>query len=377
MAATLQNLLPPDAPHRLAQMLRAVDRRIDPAVLLDAAGIDFPTLGLMERGRRLAGALHRVLPPDFPRAAQILVNSMGPPMGIDDRGEPRATDGVPCGFFYLPHSLYIERHGHAHPREVLRAAHALTQRFTAEFCLRPYLAADPAGTLSALRSWTQDASAHIRRAASESTRPRLPWAPRLPAFARDPRPSLSLLAQLRDDPSSYVRRSVANHLNDIGKDHPELLLAVAQEWWVGASPVRRRMLEHALRSRLKAGDPHALALLGRAPGSPLTVTHARFLPQCPVIGGQVRIEADVHNPAATRQSARADLRVFYPGSNGRPRSRVFRLPDVDLPAGERVTLAKTLALRQMSTRTHYPGPHAVELVINGERKELGHFTLTA
>ncbi len=63
----------------------------------------------------------------------------------------------------------------------------------------------------------------MRRLVSEGTRPRLPWAPRLRAFQKDPRPVLELLELLKDDPELYVRRSVANNLNDIGKDHPALL----------------------------------------------------------------------------------------------------------------------------------------------------------
>ena len=42
-------------------------------------------------------------------------------------------------------------------------------------------------------------------------------------FVADPTPVLPLLEALRDDESEYVRRSVANHLNDISKDHPDLV----------------------------------------------------------------------------------------------------------------------------------------------------------
>jgi HEAT repeat protein len=75
-----------------------------------------------------------------------------------------------------------------------------------------------------------DPSEHVRRLVSEGTRPRLPWASRLPAFQRDPAPVLALLERLKDDPALYVRRSVANNLNDIGKDHPALLADTARAW---------------------------------------------------------------------------------------------------------------------------------------------------
>jgi 3-methyladenine DNA glycosylase AlkC len=95
----------------------------------------------------------------------------------------------------------------------------------------------------------------VRRLVSEGTRPRLPWAPRLRAFMRDPRPVLELLEWLKDDPSLYVRRSVANNLNDIGKDHPDLLFATAERWMKDANENRHWIIRHALRSAVKRGDP--------------------------------------------------------------------------------------------------------------------------
>jgi 3-methyladenine DNA glycosylase AlkC len=83
------------------------------------------------------------------------------------------------------------------------------------------------------------------------TRPRLPWAPRLRAFAADPSPVVALLERLRDDESLYVRRSVANNLNDIGKDHPSRLVGIAAAWMDGATPERRALISHALRTAVK------------------------------------------------------------------------------------------------------------------------------
>ena len=107
----------------------------------------------------------------------------------------------------------------------------------------------------------------MRRLVSEGTRPRLPWAPRLRAFQQDPRPVIELLELLKDDPSLYVRRSVANNLNDIGKDHPELLVTIAKRWLRGAvgerpSPERRWIVNHALRSAVKRAHAGALGALG-------------------------------------------------------------------------------------------------------------------
>ena len=379
MAQTLQHLIPASAPRLLGERLAAAGLGVRPAVFAAAAGEDFEGLGLMARGQRLAQALQRYLPADFEAASALLVASMGRPMGLDARGEPVASGDVPSGFFYLPHSLFIAANGLEHLDAAIAAQHALTQRFTAEFSLRPFLQRHTQDTLAHLARWSQDANAHVRRAVSESTRPRLPWAPRLPAFVRDPSHALPLLARLRDDPSAYVRRSVANHLNDIGKDHPQRLNVLAGEWLQDA-PVpasRHALLRHALRTAIKRGDAQALALFGHGERSALVPRPLGIDPVSPRIGGQVVLGCELHNPGPQPASALADWRVHYVRADGSHSLKVFKGQTVELAPGERRVLNKALSLRQMTTRTHHPGRHRVEIALNGHAHALGHFDLLA
>lgn len=375
MASSLQDLIPLDAPQRLAGMLRQAWPQFAARAFVAQVEPGFAALGLMDRGRRMAQALHAHLPRGFEQAARVLVASMGPPLGLDARGEPVAVPGAPGGFFYLPHSMWLSQAGLDHLDAAMAAQHALTQRFTAEFSLRPYLAHEPRAVLRRLADWAQDPSAHVRRAVSEATRPRLPWAPRLPAFIADPRPVLPLLESLRDDPSSYVRRSVANHLNDIGKDHPALLLEVAGRWLRGAPPRRQDLVRHALRTALKRGDPQALALLGHGEAARMAVAAARITPARVRVGEKVSIEVDLRNTSRQAAQALVDLRVHYAKADGSARPRVFRWKTVALPARGAERLRKTLSLRQMTTRTHHPGEHQVELMLNGRTHVLGRFTV--
>ena len=375
MATTLNHLIPAHAPQLLGEHLARAGAGIKPTALVKSAGADFDDLPLMARGQRLADALVRHLPSDFAQAAPLLVASMGAPMALDAKGEPVAAGDVPSGFFYLPHSLYIAQRGLDHLDIAMDAQHALTQRFTAEFSLRPYLQRHPQATLAHLARWAQDANAHVRRAASEGTRPRLPWAARLSDWVRDPSPALPLLHALRDDPSSYVRRSVANHLNDIGKDHPELLLSLAADWGVKAPPARAALIKHALRSLVKAGHPQALALMGHAGVSALRVKRGAAQPPRPRIGASVRLQATLHNPSTTSASALADWRVHYVKADGQSSAKVFKGSTLTLAPGETCVLEKTLSLRQMSTRTHYPGNHRVELALNGQAHAVATFEL--
>ena len=119
------------------------------------------------------------------------------------------------------------------------AQRELTKRFCAEFSIRAFLVRHPEATYARLADWTGDENVHVRRLVSEGARPRLPWASRLRAFQEDPRPVIALLELLKDDPERYVQRSVANNLNDIGKDHPGVAVDLCRRWFDDASPARR------------------------------------------------------------------------------------------------------------------------------------------
>ncbi|MBF0219572.1 MAG: DNA alkylation repair protein [Gammaproteobacteria bacterium] len=219
-------------------------------------------LALMARGRHIATALRQHLPLPFVEALEILIASMTPAL------ESTAVMGL-AGFFYLPHSFFIAEYGlsvgdDATFHAAMRGHYELTQRFTAEFAIRPFLIEQPQLTLQQLRQWLADPNPHVRRLCSEGTRPRLPWGRRIPAFIQDPQPLLPFLEALRDDSSLYVRRSVANHLGDIAKDHPELAFSLAKAWLKSASSDRKWVIRHALRYPAKCGNVTALALRSAA-----------------------------------------------------------------------------------------------------------------
>ena len=376
MAEPLKHLLNDTVPPRIAAMVRRTWRKFDTTAFLQQVEPGYESLELMARGQRIAQSLQAHLPQDVPRALGVLVDSMDPPMGLDAAGEPDAGDRPYSAFLYLPHSIYIGTHGLPHFEAAMAAQHALTQRFTAEFCIRPYLLHHQGATLARLRNWAQDGNAHVRRLVSEGTRPRLPWAPRLPAFQANPQLALPLLDALKDDPSSYVRRSVANHLGDIAKDHPDLAVGTARTWLQGASAPREALVRHGLRFLIKRGDSGALDALGVGHAVALDVRAARVLPASARIGDKVRIEAELHNPTPRPQRVLADLKVHYVKAHGGAAPKVFKLQTLDIAPGATVAVGKTLSLQQMTTRTHYPGAHQVELVLNGRPQPLGQFQLS-
>lgn len=345
MAEPLKHLLNDTVPPRIAAMVRRAWRSFDSKAFLRQIEPGYESLELMARGQRIAQALQTHLPQDVPRALGVLVDSMDPPMGLDAAGEPDAGDRPYSAFLYLPHSMYIGAHGLQHFEAAMAAQHALTQRFTAEFCIRPYVLRHQGATLARLRDWAHDDNAHVRRLVSEGTRPRLPWAPRLPAFQTNPQLALPLLDALKDDPSSYVRRSVANHLGDIAKDHPDLAVGTARTWLQGAPAPREALVRHGLRFLIKRGDAGALDALGVGHAVALDVRAARVLPARARIGDKVRIEVELHNPTPQSQRVLADLKVHYVKAHGGAAPKVFKLQTLDIAPGATVAVGKTLSLQ--------------------------------
>ena len=267
--SSLARLLDREAIECLAHNLAVVHPAFDADGFQRDAHEGLGPLSILRRGEHLACVLRRHLPPAYDDAIAVLTRSLTPPL--------TRTEGLGLGvFFYLPHVSFVAlygldpaENGGRDPFETSMAAqYELTRRFSAEFSMRPFLIRWPERTLARLLDWTQDPDPHVRRLCSEGARPRLPWAMRIPAFLRDPRPVIPILEALRDDPEEYVRRSVANHLGDIAKDHPELAFAICERWVPGASEERKWLIRHAVRHPAKKGVPAALRLRELAKATP-------------------------------------------------------------------------------------------------------------
>jgi hypothetical protein len=194
-------------------------------------------------------------------------------------------------------------------------------------------------------------------------------------FQADPTPVQALLELLKDDPDLYVRRSVANNLNDIGKDHPELLSRVAKAWLKDASAERAWIVRHALRSAIKRGDNGALKALGFGKTAQVAVSGIQITPGTAVMGEAVTIAFELTNPQSRVQNLLVDLAVHYVKANGKARAKVFKLKTLELAPGQTAQFAKKLSLAEMTTRKHYPGEHKVDVILNGQAQTLGAFEL--
>ncbi|MBI5450360.1 MAG: DNA alkylation repair protein [Gammaproteobacteria bacterium] len=368
MAESLKKHFGIKIPQTIASMVGEVYPFFDGERFVAEVKKGYQPLELMARGWQIAHHLRRHLPDDYSQAIEILIASLGPRL--------ERTEGLGLApFLYLPHVLLVAEYGLGHFEASMRAQYQLTQRFSAEFSIRRYLEHHPVATLHVLRQWATDPSPHVRRLVSEGTRPRLPWASRLAMFQRDPQPVLALLELLKDDPELYVRRSVANNLNDIGKDHRELLVATARRWMKDASAERQWIIRHALRSAVKQGDRGALAVLGFGAAAGARLRDVAIAPQQVRRGGSVQIGFEVYNASDQIMPLLVDFRIHFVKARGASRPKVFKLKSINLGPGQAVRLGKRVSLAEMTTRRHYPGVHAVDVLLNGKPHKLGSFTV--
>ena len=313
-------------------------------------------LELKARHGLIARKLREYLPADYPAALEILVAILD-----DDRGfKPIESAGL--RLMAIP--AFVEKYGLEHPGASLDAMPIITRVSSCEFAIRPFIMHHRGASLERLQEWTLADDEHLRRLVSEGSRPRLPWGAQLTDFIADPTPTLALLERLKDDPSLYVRRSVANHLNDIGKDHPELLLARMEAWSEAASKERLWLINHALRSLVKRGDQRALSILGFSPAQ-VELDGLKVEPEILDFGGALSFSFALRSIGDSSQQLMIDYVMRFMKANGMTAPKVFKLKKSTIDAGATLHFKKSHAIRPITTRRYYPGRQRLEIQVNG------------
>lgn len=308
-------------------------------------------------------ALLEGLPRDFPTAAAILEGT------LPDRGEPGLI-----GWALLPVSQFVAARGLDDFELSLLLLRRLTPYFTGEFGIRAFIHQDQHRALATISRWVHDDNHHVRRLASEGTRPRLPWAMRLPKLIRDPEPIFPILTALIDDPSDYVRRSVANSLNDIAKDHPDLVAKFVAAHMDGASPERFRLLRHASRTLLKQGHKGALANFGFSLPSCIEAGLSLATPTVR-LGGDLLFGLTMRNSDGAQQQVMIDYAVHHRKANGSTSPKVFKWTATTLEPGSVLKIERRHPIRPITTRRYYPGTHRVVVLVNGKPMASADFEL--
>lgn len=330
----------------------------------------FPQLELKERIAHISSCLHEHIDQDYPATIDILLRSLPPEL------DPHKSDDDFGDFIWAPYSHYVAAHGCSleHLELSLDAMYAMTKRFSVEFSIRTFLNHYPEETMAFLEQCASDDNYHVRRLASEGTRPKLPWAEKLTKV--DYKDPLPILDQLAADSKRYVTRSVANHLHDISKIDAELAVNTLIRWKAKhASAEMDYICQHSLRTLVKQKDKSALALLGFI--SPKVVI-SDFETTTPKVAIGEAFEFTLNLKSLTKQSLVLDYSMEFASGpkSKRTSSKVFKLKKLETKKGQKVLVRKRHPMRIMTTRKLHPGKHKITLQINGEIFGELEFTLT-
>ncbi|MEX5635156.1 DNA alkylation repair protein [Parafrankia sp. FMc2] len=346
-----------------ARLLGGMIREFHPGFDVDGYASEvegrIPGKELKDRVLVLAEGLRGRLPQDYNEALVILVALLGDELA---EGEGMFNNG----WYLMPVARFVEEYGLKTPAESLDALVEITRRHTAEYAVRPFIEQWYDLTMPRLAEFACHPSHNVRRLASEGTRPRLPWARTLTRFVHDPDPVLRILDTLHDDPSDYVRKSVANNLNDISRDNPEIALAAARRWLLASSgPGTSWTVKHGLRTLVKKGNQEALEILGVTGGEHVKVARFDVSPRSVILGDFVTIRVDLRNTDQKTHTVAVDYVVHHVRKGGRSIPKVFKLTTLELAGGERRTVEKIHPIREVQTRRYYPGEHVIDIQVNG------------
>jgi 3-methyladenine DNA glycosylase AlkC len=310
---------------------------------------------LKQRMRHIAGAIRSTFPPEYKDALGLVLKVAR--HLIEQKGEKMLFE-----YSFLPD--FIEVYGVDDPDLSIPALETITRLSSCEFAVRPFLLRYPERMYTQMLDWTTHASPMVRRLSSEGIRPRLPWGMGVPALKRDPSPVLPILENLKNDPAETVRRSVANNLNDIAKDHPDLVLGIAQRW-LGATPETDWIVRHASRGLLKKGNAQALAHFGFEKGIAGIAVSDLSADASVRIGGRLDFSFAVKNGGDAPADIRLEYGIDYLTSTGKISSKVFKIKEIRLPAGASEAVSKYQRFQDFTTRKHYPGAHLLKILVNG------------
>ncbi|WP_041575374.1 DNA alkylation repair protein [Pseudobdellovibrio exovorus] len=354
--SSLKNYIDMSFLKSLSSDLSSASKKFNGKGFLNSVQPQLSKLELKERIRLVSTELGRNISAPYPQQIDILKKAAPKHRGL-------------AGLIFPD---FVEVYGQEDVTTSLEALKFFTPFSSAEFAIRPFIEKDPVRLMKVLQKWSRDSDEHIRRLSSEGSRPRLPWSFKLREFVKDPTPTLAILEQLKADESLYVRKSVANHLNDISKDHPDLALSLAKKW-IGQSAHTDWILKHALRTLLKRGDQRALKLFGVAAAKNVQVAQLSVVKKKNAIGSSFEFSFIILNK--TPQTLRLEYAIHYLKKNGSYSKKVFKISEKSVAKGDH-KISRRHSLRQMTTRQHNAGLHKVEVIINGQTMMTTDFLVT-
>ncbi len=320
---------------------------------------------LKQRMKHIALVMHEFMPAKYEQATGK----------IKDIITTLRKNGINGGLEYMIFTEYVDNFGIDHYDTSMEAFEFITQFISCEFAIRPFILRYPEKAMKQMLVWSKHESLHVRRFASEGCRPRLPWSMALPFLKKDPSPILPILENLKDDPSEFVRKSVANNLNDIVKDNPEVVLGIVKRWQ-GHSPRTDWIIKHGSRTLLRKANPQAMKIFGLAVADKIVVDKLKLETKSISIGEAMSFSFTLTNTGAKPIKLRVEYGIDYMKSNGKANRKLFKITENTYQPGQAYTFKRNQSFRNLTTRKHYAGQHALSIVINGQELATKKFIVT-
>ncbi len=309
---------------------------------------NWENLELKERMHHITVKMHEFIPKSYLESIELLLH---------------VSEGM-SGFEAMVLPDFVETYGLADYNISIKALEVFTKLCSSEFAIRQFILKYPNETMEQMLAWSECPNFHVRRLASEGCRPRLPWAVALPEFKKNPAPILPILENLKDDPEEYVRRSVANNLNDISKDNPDLVLDIAEKWF-GANRNRDKIIKHALRTLLKSGNVRALRLFGFEDPAVFKLIDFKLDKENITLGDSVNMHFAIKNTSDKSTKLRAEYSIEFSKAKGKTSTKVFQIVEKVLKAGEEYSATRKFTFKHYTTRKLYPGVQKFTIILNG------------
>lgn len=319
-----------------------------------------------ERMQHTTKTLHLFMPKPYAESAALLAPMI-------EQLKADGFRGHQLEFMFLPD--YIANYGLDDLENAIQSFELVTQYISAEFAVRPFMIKYGNLMVDQMYKWSTHANHHVRRFASEGSRPRLPWGMAIPALKNDPSPLLPILENLKNDPHEYVRRSVANNLNDITKDNAAVVINLAKKW-KGISKETDAIIKHACRTLLKSGHPEILAFYGLDAKHIEVASLSIHTPQVK-IGEAVDFTFTLENKDHIARYVRLEYTVYYLKNNGTLAGKVFKISEKTYQPGEKIKINRKQSFKLITTRKFYLGQHKIAIMVNGKASEIADFELMA
>jgi 3-methyladenine DNA glycosylase AlkC len=244
----------------------------------------------------------------------------------------------------------------------MKALEVFTQNSSSEFAIRQFILKYEDETMEQMKILAKSKNEHLRRLASEGCRPRLPWAVALPKFKQNPSKVLEIIELLKNDKSLYVRKSVANNLNDISKNNPNIVIEFVKEN-LGKTKELDWICKHASRTLLKKGDKQILDLFDFSKSN-----HINLIDFC--YDKSVNVDENLTfsfeiNSSESIGNIRVEYAIDYLKSNKTHNRKVFMISQNEIKLSSK-KFTKKQSFKNMTTRKHYLGKHFIAILINGE-----------